>query len=92
MKAYAEYLGIDPDKDPDLLYIAKWAMEADLPNEWIANLDEEGSEYFFNQITGISQYSHPCDELYKLMYKEQKAKKDGAQSQRANLKSQLASA
>lgn len=74
VKAYAEYLGFDLETDSDLLYIAKWAMEADLPNEWVANLDEDGSEYFYNQVTATSQYSHPCDELYKMMYQELKAK------------------
>lgn len=74
VKAYAKYLGFDLETDSDLLYIAKWAMEADLPHEWVANLDEDGSEYFYNQVTGMSQYSHPCDKLYKTMYLELKTK------------------
>eukprot|EP00892_Ulva_mutabilis_P010996 jgi/Ulvmu1/8269/UM041_0080.1 len=77
VKEYAHYLGMDIEADSELLYIAKWAMEADLPIEWVANLDEDGREYFYNQLTGISQYSHPCDELYRQMYVDVKAQKCG---------------
>jgi len=66
---------MDIAADSDLLYIAKWAMEADLSSEWMANLDKDGQEYFYNQVTGMSQYSHPSDELYKQMYSDLKAKK-----------------
>ena len=71
---------MDTAADSELLYIAKWAMEAELPSEWMANLDEDGQEYFYNQVTGISQYSHPCDQLYKRMYIDVKAKKAVTQS------------
>ncbi len=44
VKAYAEYLGMDPEEDKDLLYIATWALEAPVPEGWSVHLDEEGVE------------------------------------------------
>jgi hypothetical protein len=35
------YLGMDPDADSDLLYIAEWALTAPVPDGWTVHLDSE---------------------------------------------------
>jgi len=34
VREYCDQLGLDPDKESDLLYIAKEAIKAPLPPEW----------------------------------------------------------
>jgi WW domain len=75
---YAEYLGIDVAADPELLFVAKYAAEADVPPEWTACLDESGKEYFCNLKTGETQYQHPMDPKYVKMYQSLKGKKTAA--------------
>ena len=57
IREYAEYLGMDPDEDKELLYIAEWALTAPLPDSWTAHLDSEGNEFFHNVVTHVSM---PC--------------------------------
>lgn len=75
---YATYLGMDLDADPELLFIAKYAVEADVPEDWTACLDEAGTEYFCNLKTGESQYQHPMDAKYVKMYQTLKAQKNAS--------------
>ena len=80
---YAKYLGMDVNADPELLFIAAYAMEADVPADWTACLDASGAEYFCNLKTGQTQYQHPMDEKYIKMYQSLKAQKTGATGRRA---------
>lgn len=75
VQKYADYLGIDAGAHPELLFIAKYAMDAELPTEWTAYIDSDGNEYFTNTISGASQYEHPLDAQYILLYQELVAKK-----------------
>lgn len=34
IEEYAVYLGMNPEEDVDLLYIAEWALTAPLPDGW----------------------------------------------------------
>lgn len=72
---YAEYLGIDAGAHPELLFIAKYAMDAELPIEWTSYIDADGNEYFHNAVTGNAQYEHPLDAQYMALYDELVAKK-----------------
>ena len=45
---YAIYLGIDPTKDKDLLFIAKEGLNEPLPAPWKACRASNGGIYFFN--------------------------------------------
>jgi hypothetical protein len=62
---YAVFLGMDPDADQSLFYIAAWALTAPLPDGWSEHVDADGNEYFFHERTGVSTYAHPLDELYR---------------------------
>jgi hypothetical protein len=38
---FHRYLGMDPEGDSDLLYIAEWALTAPVPDGWTVHLDSE---------------------------------------------------
>eukprot|EP00775_Hariotina_reticulata_P005746 gene5746-5986_t len=69
---YARYLGMDPEQDANLMYIAEMALSAACPDGWTIHLDGGGNEYFYNAATQTSSYEHPMDKVYKSMYQEKK--------------------
>ncbi|XP_029964911.1 centrosomal protein of 164 kDa isoform X1 [Salarias fasciatus] len=62
---YAREIGIDPDTEPDLLWLAREGIVAPLPPEWKPCQDVTGEIYYFNFSTGQSTWDHPCDEHYR---------------------------
>ena len=79
VREYAIYLGMDPDseQDKELLYIAKWAIMAPVPEGWMEYTDGDGNEYYYNQQTGVSTYEHPMDDQYRSYYRQLKAEQAG---------------
>ena len=77
---YATYLGFsDPaGAERDLLYIARWALTAPVPDGWSVHLDEDGLEFFHNVVTGESQYEHPLDAHYTRLYNQKRSAGDRA--------------
>jgi hypothetical protein len=77
---YAEFLGLDMEKDKDLLWIAREGLKAPLPEPWKPCKTDDGSSkvYYFNFNTGASIWEHPCDIKYKKLFEEEKAKRDAA--------------
>ena len=73
---YADWLGMDPDEDKDLLWIAKEAFLAKVPPPWkqYQKKDGPGDPFYFNTVTGESTYEHPLDAHYKEVYLREKAK------------------
>ena len=71
---YAAYLGFsDPaGTEKDLLYIARWALTAPVPDGWSVHLDGDGLEFFHNVVTGESQYEHPMDAHYTRLYNQKR--------------------
>ena len=61
-----DILEIDPDAEPELLWIAKEGLKATLPPEWKPCQDLNGDLYYFNFTSGESSWDHPCDEFYRL--------------------------
>ncbi len=53
---HARYLGIDPVDDSGYLWIAREALDAELPSEWIEVNEEDGEFaghlYYCNTVTG----------------------------------------
>ncbi len=53
---HARYLGIDPVDDSGYMWIAREALDAELPSEWIEVDEEEGEfaghQYYYNTSTG----------------------------------------
>nr|KAJ3422949.1 WD repeat-containing protein 92 [Polyrhizophydium stewartii] len=77
---YAKFLGMDPDKEKHLLWIARESLKAPLPEDWKPCQTEDGNIYYFNFKTGESMWDHPSDEHYRKLYQSEreKAAKGGA--------------
>jgi len=67
---YAAYLGMDPEVDAHLLWIARDALHAPVPKPWIEGLDMRGRLYYYNSVTEETFREHPMDEYYRLLYLE----------------------
>ncbi|NXN83945.1 CE164 protein, partial [Bombycilla garrulus] len=66
IRDFAPTIGIDPDKESELLWLARECLVTPLPPEWKACQAMAGGDiYFFNFATGLSTWEHPCDEHYK---------------------------
>ena len=74
---YAKWLGMDLEKDHDLLWIAREGVMAPLPKDW-RPCRTKGTEdiYYFNFTTGESTWDHPCDGYSQRLYEEEKKKKE----------------
>ncbi|KAM9359161.1 uncharacterized protein cep164 [Symphorus nematophorus] len=65
IQEYAREIGIDPDSEPELLWLAREGIVAPLPPEWKPCQDVTGDIYYFNFSSGQSTWDHPCDEHYR---------------------------
>ncbi|ESL09733.1 hypothetical protein TRSC58_02543 [Trypanosoma rangeli SC58] len=74
IEEYAEWLGIDVEKEPGLLWVAREGLRTPLPAEWRACRTGEGEVYYFNFLTGESKWEHPTDEVFKEKVVEERAK------------------
>ncbi|KAM6238349.1 LOW QUALITY PROTEIN: centrosomal protein of 164 kDa [Porphyrio hochstetteri] len=71
---FARVIGIDPEKEPELLWLAREGIIAPLPPEWMPCQDVTGDVYFFNFANGQSMWDHPCDSHYKERVIQQREK------------------
>ncbi|XP_025097912.1 centrosomal protein of 164 kDa-like isoform X2 [Pomacea canaliculata] len=71
---YAQTVGIDPENEPHLLWIAREGICAPLPEHWKPCQDPNGHIYYFNFATGESIWDHPCDEFYRRMVTDERRK------------------
>ncbi|XP_077086503.1 uncharacterized protein cep164 isoform X6 [Siphateles boraxobius] len=69
---YAAEIGIDPLREPELLWLAREGMVAPLPDEWKPCQDITGEVYYFNFSTGQSTWDHPCDEQYRQLVAQER--------------------
>jgi len=65
LKDYAEYIGIDPEAEADLMHLAREGLTAQVPQNWQAYQNDQGQIFYFNQATGESSWDHPADEIYR---------------------------
>ncbi|GET87673.1 hypothetical protein, conserved [Leishmania tarentolae] len=77
LEEYAEYIGIDPAKEPELMWIAKEGLRAPLPEDWRACQTDDNEVYYFNFQTGESLWDHPMDEHFKAQVINERAKRGG---------------
>ncbi|CAJ1401861.1 unnamed protein product [Effrenium voratum] len=83
---YSEWLGMDVEKDKDLMWIARAGLKVPLPPPWKpCTTGEESEVFYFNFETGESVWDHPCDEFHRLLYKKERAKKLGLEFDEAEL-------
>ena len=74
---YAVYLGMDPDEDGELLWIAEQALRAPVPEGWEEMMDPFGDLYFFNETTSQSTRQHPMDGYYQQLYRKMRLQRAG---------------
>lgn len=72
---YAEWLGMDPEADADLMYLAREGLKAPLTDGWKPCQNAEGEIFYFNFETGESSWDHPSDETYRNLVQEKKREK-----------------
>mmetsp|Transcript_36582 Transcript_36582/g.118179 ORF Transcript_36582/g.118179 Transcript_36582/m.118179 type:complete len:209 (-) Transcript_36582:317-943(-) len=76
--AYAAWLGINMDRDADLVWSARAAFVAPLPLPWRAcEIEGKGEVFYFNFETGESIWEHPGDEYHRQLLAVESAKKYG---------------
>ncbi|XP_059371018.1 centrosomal protein of 164 kDa-like, partial [Carassius carassius] len=75
---YAVEIGIDPEREPELLWLAREGMVAPLPAEWKPCQDVSGEVYYFNFSTGQSTWDHPCDEHYRQLVEQERERNQHA--------------
>ncbi|XP_034023790.1 centrosomal protein of 164 kDa-like isoform X2 [Thalassophryne amazonica] len=70
---YAREIGIDPDTEPELLWLAREGIVAPLPPEWkpCRDVTSSGDIYYFNFATGESTWDHPCDLHYRRLVEQE---------------------
>ncbi len=72
VEGYAKWLGIDLDKERDLLWIAREGLRTPLPKEWKACKTDTGEMYYFNFESGDSIWDHPLDDVFKDKVEEER--------------------
>eukprot|EP00440_Ansanella_granifera_P041705 gb/GFBE01045218.1/.p1 GENE.gb/GFBE01045218.1/~~gb/GFBE01045218.1/.p1 ORF type:complete len:156 (+),score=11.43 gb/GFBE01045218.1/:1-468(+) len=75
VRNYAEWLGMDPEADADMLYLAKEGLKAPLQDGWKPCQNSEGEIFYFNFKTGQSSWDHPADETYRNLVQDKKREK-----------------
>ncbi|ETW06553.1 hypothetical protein, variant 1 [Aphanomyces invadans] len=70
VKEHAKYLGMDPQRDNDMLWIARESLVAPMPTGWHQIMTKEGVPYYYNDHTGESRWEHPSDQDYMALYQE----------------------
>ncbi|XP_042636299.1 centrosomal protein of 164 kDa [Orycteropus afer afer] len=71
---FAREIGIDPIKEPELMWLAREGIVAPLPMEWKPCQDVTGDIYYFNFANGQSMWDHPCDEHYRNLVIQERGK------------------
>lgn len=79
---YAEWLGMDPDADGDLLWIAKEGLMAKVDYPWHVCQNNDGEYFYYNFETRESSWDHPNDEAQREKYRVLKAQREAAEKQR----------
>ncbi|EPQ01812.1 Centrosomal protein of 164 kDa [Myotis brandtii] len=71
---FAREIGIDPIKEPELMWLAREGIVAPLPQEWKPCQDITGDIYYFNFANGQSTWDHPCDGHYRNLVIQERGK------------------
>jgi len=74
LEEYAQWLGIDLEKEKELMFLAREGLKAPLPEEWKPCKTDTGDVYYFNFSTGESIWEHPLDDHFKQRLEEERGK------------------
>lgn len=75
---YALFLGIDPEKEPHLMHLARQGVVAPVPLPWKACTENGDDVFYFNFETGESVWDHPMDEKFRQMVEQERQAHAGA--------------
>eukprot|EP00297_Palpitomonas_bilix_P008896 CAMPEP_0113898414 /NCGR_PEP_ID=MMETSP0780_2-20120614/19361_1 /TAXON_ID=652834 /ORGANISM="Palpitomonas bilix" /LENGTH=537 /DNA_ID=CAMNT_0000890265 /DNA_START=213 /DNA_END=1823 /DNA_ORIENTATION=+ /assembly_acc=CAM_ASM_000599 len=75
VRDYAIYLGVDLPYEEYLLPIAKEALLAPLPPQWVEHVSASGDVYFYNKEKDESLRKHPLEDYYRDLIKAAQAKR-----------------
>ncbi|XP_061507748.1 uncharacterized protein MAL13P1.304 isoform X1 [Anopheles gambiae] len=63
---YAVKIGIDPEKETSIIYLARQGLLHPLPDNWKPCYSKQvKAYYYYDRITKKSQWEHPIDVLYR---------------------------
>ncbi|XP_043852228.1 centrosomal protein of 164 kDa isoform X2 [Dromiciops gliroides] len=71
---FAREIGIDPNSEPELMWLAREGIVAPLPMDWKPCQNITGDIYYFNFTNGQSMWDHPCDEHYRNLVIQEREK------------------
>jgi len=74
VRAYAEFLGVDLEKEPHLDWIVLEGLVAPVPHPWKACTENGEEVFYYNFKTGESVWDHPSDAKYHCMVEEHRQK------------------
>eukprot|EP00927_Polykrikos_kofoidii_P035591 TRINITY_DN30149_c0_g1_i1.p1 TRINITY_DN30149_c0_g1~~TRINITY_DN30149_c0_g1_i1.p1 ORF type:complete len:664 (-),score=87.64 TRINITY_DN30149_c0_g1_i1:566-2557(-) len=66
--AYCRYLGIDPEREPDLLWIAELAAIAPMPMGWTLHEDTHSRLFYHHSEQQMSRWTHPLEEEHRAIH------------------------
>ncbi|BHF77683.1 hypothetical protein SprV_0602079200 [Sparganum proliferum] len=72
---YATSIGIDAEKEPELIYLAREGISAPLPEGWSAIQDKDNNIFYHECSTGRTTQDHPMDALYRKLVAEARKRK-----------------
>ncbi|KAI1303006.1 Centrosomal protein [Halotydeus destructor] len=72
---YAKQIGINPEKEHDLLWIARKGLLANLPVEWLPVEDDQSRIYYYNKDSEASSWEHPADSTYRSLAESERSKR-----------------
>ncbi|KAH9189039.1 hypothetical protein AeNC1_008982 [Aphanomyces euteiches] len=79
VKEHAKYLGMNPQRDAEFLWIARESLVAPVPSGWHQVVTKEGAPYYYNDHTGESRWEHPCDRVYMDLFQQVKRMKEAGE-------------
>ncbi|XP_061683551.1 trichohyalin-like isoform X2 [Syngnathoides biaculeatus] len=72
IRVYARDIGIEPESEPELLWLAREAIFARLPPGWAESQDESGNPIFHNHYLQTSTIEHPCKVQYRQLVAQER--------------------
>eukprot|EP00929_Paragymnodinium_shiwhaense_P118935 TRINITY_DN90832_c0_g1_i1.p1 TRINITY_DN90832_c0_g1~~TRINITY_DN90832_c0_g1_i1.p1 ORF type:complete len:682 (+),score=121.23 TRINITY_DN90832_c0_g1_i1:117-2162(+) len=68
LHAYARYLGLEPEDEPELLWIAELAAKAPMPQGWTEHFDSQGRLFYYNAERRTSWWTHPLEDEHRSVH------------------------
>eukprot|EP00927_Polykrikos_kofoidii_P036129 TRINITY_DN30533_c0_g3_i1.p1 TRINITY_DN30533_c0_g3~~TRINITY_DN30533_c0_g3_i1.p1 ORF type:complete len:556 (+),score=51.85 TRINITY_DN30533_c0_g3_i1:166-1833(+) len=67
--AYCRHLGLDPERDIDLVWIAELCARAPMPIGWTERNDSQDRLFYYNDQERLSKWTHPLEDEHRNLYR-----------------------